>query len=63
MIVHRHFETLLEHVPLKYMPNDYGGESPSLIELHGNTLLNINIFFFLNPISKDIFRNFYLYSK
>ncbi|XP_060834801.1 uncharacterized protein LOC132917861 isoform X1 [Rhopalosiphum padi] len=34
MIVHRHFETLLEHVPLKYMPNDYGGESPSLIELH-----------------------------
>lgn len=38
MIVHRHFETLLEHVPLKYMPKDYGGESPSLIELHGNTL-------------------------
>ncbi|CAH1725149.1 retinol-binding protein pinta-like isoform X2 [Aphis gossypii] len=34
MIVHRHFETLLEHVPLKYMPKDYGGESPSLIELH-----------------------------
>ncbi|CAI6361327.1 unnamed protein product [Macrosiphum euphorbiae] len=34
MIVHRHFETFLEHVPLKYMPKDYGGESPSLIELH-----------------------------
>ncbi|KAL5236117.1 hypothetical protein ACI65C_003527 [Semiaphis heraclei] len=34
MIVHRNFETLLEDVPLKYMPKDYGGESPSLIELH-----------------------------
>lgn len=43
MIVHRHFETLLEHVPLKYMPKDYGGESPSLIELHGN-----NSYFYFN---------------
>jgi len=38
MIVHRNFETLLEDVPLKYLPKDYGGESPSLIELHGNKL-------------------------
>jgi len=35
MLVHRHFESLLEHVPLKYLPKDYGGESPPLIELHG----------------------------
>jgi len=41
MIVHRNFETLLEDVPLKYMPKDYGGESPSLTELHGNKLFSI----------------------
>lgn len=41
MIVHRNFETLLEYVPLKYMPKDYGGESPSMIELHGNKFFSI----------------------
>ncbi|VVC25364.1 Cellular retinaldehyde binding/alpha-tocopherol transport,CRAL/TRIO, N-terminal domain,CRAL-TRIO lipid [Cinara cedri] len=34
IIVHQNFESLLEHVPLKYLPKDYGGESLSLIELH-----------------------------
>lgn len=37
IVVHRHFESLLEYVPLKYLPEDYGGESPSMIELHGKS--------------------------
>jgi len=34
IIIHRQFETLLEQVPMKFIPKDYGGEAPSLIELH-----------------------------
>ncbi|XP_050443565.1 uncharacterized protein LOC126847404 [Adelges cooleyi] len=34
IIVHRNFESLLENVPLKYLPKEYGGECPSMLELH-----------------------------
>lgn len=35
IIVHRHFDGLLEHIPMRYIPKDYGGGAPPLIELHG----------------------------
>ncbi|XP_025407789.1 alpha-tocopherol transfer protein-like isoform X2 [Sipha flava] len=34
IIIHRDIDSLFEQVPIKYMPKDYGGESPSMIELH-----------------------------
>lgn len=43
IIVHRNFQSLLEYVPLKYLPKDYGGESPSLAELHGKRFI---VYFF-----------------
>ncbi|XP_050546059.1 alpha-tocopherol transfer protein-like [Daktulosphaira vitifoliae] len=34
IVVHRNLDSLIENVPLKYLPKEYGGEYPSLVELH-----------------------------
>ncbi|XP_050546539.1 alpha-tocopherol transfer protein-like [Daktulosphaira vitifoliae] len=37
IVVHRNLESLIETIPLKYLPKDYGGEYPSTQELHEHT--------------------------
>lgn len=41
MFVHSNLAALYEHIPKTYLPSDYGGECPSMVQLNGKYTLQI----------------------